>query len=79
MPLIVELFGDQGKSRKKNIVDTVTQIHRDRGGLDVNSKYVNQEIGKALGYLKTDGFAENICRGYWIIFKTSQKTREAYE
>ena len=32
-PLIVELFGDKGKTKKKSIVDAVTQTHLERGGL----------------------------------------------
>ena len=31
-PLIVELFGDKGKTKKKIIVNAVTRTHLDRGG-----------------------------------------------
>lgn len=80
-PLIVELFGDKGKTRKKKIVDDVLQTHLDRGGLPPNCKdpkNVNQYIHKALNYLRIKGYAENICRGYWKIFEISRITGQSY-
>ena len=80
-PLIVELFGDKQKTRKKKIVDDVTRTHLVRGGLPPNcrnSENVNQYINKALNYLRIKGFSENICRGYWKIFKISRITGHLY-
>ena len=80
-PLIVELFGDKGKTRKKKIVDDVTRTHLDRGGLLPNCKNpenVNQYINKALNYMRIKGFAKNICRGYWKMFKISRITGQPY-
>ena len=59
-PLIVELFGNKGKIRKKKIVDDVTRTHLCHGGLPPNCKDpkdVDRYIHKALNYLR-------ICRKY---------------
>ena len=80
-PLIVELFGNKGKIRKKKIVDDVTRTHLNRGGLPPNCKNpknVNQYINKALNYLRIKGFAENTCPRYWKIFKISRTTGQPY-
>ena len=73
-PLIIELFGDKGKTRKKEIVNAVTKTHRERGGLDAKSK-VDQLINNALQYHEKEGRAKNIEKGSgdWEVYKNPKK------
>ncbi len=77
--LIVELFGNTGIIKKKEIVDSVPPTHLQRGGLPLKTKAVDQFIGNRLDELRSIGLAENFEdlgteKGYWRIFKTSRKT-----
>lgn len=77
--LIVELFGNIGIRKKKEIVDSVPSTHLQRGGMPLKTKDVDQFIGNRLDELRSMGLAENFEdlnteKGYWRISKTSRKT-----
>ena len=75
----MELFGNIGVTKKKEIVDSVPPTHLQRGGLPLKTEDVDQFIGNRLDELRSMGFAGNFKdlgteRGYWRIFKTYGKT-----
>ncbi len=72
-PLIIELFADKGRTRKGDIVKSVTQIHRDRGGLDTESE-PDQIINDALQYHQKERRAKNVEQGYWEVYKNPKET-----
>lgn len=73
-PLIIELFGDKGKTKKQDIISAVTQIHKDRGGLDAKSA-INQLFNSALQALEKQRSAKNIEKGsgMWEVYKEPKK------
>lgn len=71
-PLIIELFGNKGKTRKKEIVNIVTKTHRERGGLDAEAN-TDQLINNALKNLEGKDSAKNVEQGYWEVYKDSKK------
>ncbi len=65
--LIIEKFSGKTVKRQK-IVETVVQIHCDRGGLPSEAQNVPEiTIYPALYKLKKSGIAENPSQGYWRI------------
>ena len=72
IPLIIEWFGNKGKTRKKEIVNIVTKTHRERGGLDAEDN-TDQLINNALKNLERKGSAKNVEQGYWEVYKNSKK------
>lgn len=73
-PLIIELFGDKGKTKKQDIIKVVTQTHGDRGGLDANAA-IDQLFNSALQALQKQGSAKNIEKGsgVWEVYKDPKK------
>lgn len=73
-PLIIELFGDKGKMKKQDIISAVTQIHRERGGVDAKSA-IDQLFNSALQALKKQRYARNIEKGsgLWEVYKDPKK------
>ena len=64
--LIIEKFSGRPVKRQE-IVETVIQIHEDRGGLPSESQDVRSTIKSALQRLKKQRIAENLSLGYWRI------------
>lgn len=60
--LIIELFQGKAHIQTKVIKDTVSQRHRDQGGLPAKDEW---QITLALDALKALLFADNPNRGYW--------------
>ena len=71
--LIVEIFGDQGEVQTNDIVECITQTHRDRGGRDPEVKNVDSLIARALQALRDANLAENVRLGYWRILRNSNE------
>lgn len=68
--LILEAFSGQIVERYQ-IVDTVVQLHKNRGGRDARAADVPRTVKKALENLKKSGRAKNPSTGFWeIISKT---------
>ena len=66
--LIRELFAGKGRTKKEDIVNTVTQTHEKRGGLSSGSKNVNQIFGVQLKALEDKGLAKWIEYAYWEVY-----------
>ena len=64
--LIKEQFSGQ-TVKKQKIVETVVQIHEERGGLPSEAQDVGLTILTALRTLQRDGCAEHIVKSYWRI------------
>ena len=60
--LIIELYQGKQNIKKSVINDTVSQKHRERGGLPAKDEW---QITTALDTLKAMVFADNPNRGYW--------------
>ena len=77
--LIIEKFSGQTTTRQK-IIETITQIHYDRGGKTTKDQIVTHVVKKALHNLKKTGIAENPSVAHWRIRLTSDTpTREVAE
>ena len=74
-PLIIELFGDKGETKKQDIITAVTQIHRERGGVDAKAA-INQLFNSALQALEKQRYSRNIEKGSgrWEVYKDPKKT-----
>jgi len=76
--LILELF--QGKVVERQlIVDRVTRVHLDRGGLAAEAQDVPRLIKKALENLKDEGVVENPSFGRWRIRRNPDLPEEEEE
>ena len=64
--LILEAFSGQTTERHQ-IVDTVVQLHKSRGGRDSRATDVPRTVKKALEKLKNSGRATNPSSGFWQI------------
>lgn len=73
LDLIVEIFGDQGLVQTNEVVECITQTHRDRGGRDAEVTNVDSLIARALQALRDANLAENVRRGYWRILRNSNE------
>ena len=72
--LIKEAFSGKTATRQE-IVETVVQIHDERGGLPSEAKKVTGPIQRALQNLKASGIAENLPKGYWQINLVSDSSK----
>lgn len=67
--LIIEIFQGKQHVQRKDIVNKISQRHRDRGGLPAKNDW---EITLALDALKRLQFADNPTRGHWNILSIDE-------
>jgi hypothetical protein len=65
--LVFELFVDKGNVKVSDIIERVTQLHVDRGGLRHISSRPRSVFNKSLKYLKKEGKITMPSIGYWNI------------
>ena len=68
--LIIEQFSEQTVEKQK-IIETVVQIHGQRGGLPSEAKDVRMTFKSALRSLKKNEIAEDLAKNYWRIGPSS--------
>lgn len=73
-PLIQEFFADKGRTQKREIIKVISQVHKDRGGIDAESN-IDQKFNNALQSLEKEGYAKNVEKGQgiWEIYREKRE------